>query len=171
MRKKWMLSAVLSLSLMAASASAEQPTAEQYRQTFHSGNFYVEFKDNYTTRIIGEKNGKRMERTKYESKMGWMDIFNPLGALFRGSGPKHPEVMHQDGKYYQFTEDDRAIVCEESQLADENLNPKEGWNGIGQKLALPQELAVFYWDDPYRESTYLMDAPEPTWRRGNLLCL
>ena len=164
MKKKFLATAIaVSLGLGLQTANAEQPAAENYRQIFQSGTFYVEYKDNYTVRIIGEKDGKRMERTKYETGMSWMKFLNPLGMLFGGSGPKHPEVMHKDGKYYQFTEKNRATVCEDDNLDEENLNPKEGWNGIGQKLALPTELAVFYWNDPYRVQTVALDAPSATW--------
>ena len=163
--KKQLIAAMLALSLGtgAGVASAEQPAANEYRQIFQSGQFHVEYKDNYTTRIIGEKNGARMERTTYETGLGWMQFLNPLGMLFGGSGPKYPEVMHKDGKYYQFLEKNKVTVCEDSKLEEENLDPKEGWNGISQKLALPAELAVFYWNDPYRTNSQVLAAPEATW--------
>ena len=163
--KKGIIAAAIALSMGMApgASSAEQPAADGYRQIFASGKFYVEYKDNYTVRIIGEKDGKRMERTSYESGLSWMQYLNPLGMLFGGEGPKHPEVMYRDGKYYQFTDKSKAIVCERSKLGDENLDPREGWNGIGQKLALPVELAVFHWDDPYREKSMALQKPELMW--------
>lgn len=163
--KKTLTSAALiaALSLSAATAGAEQSAANEYRTMFRSGNFYVEYKDNYTVRIIGETDGKRMERTKYESSMSWMAMLNPLGMLFGGSGPKHPEVLHKDGKYYQFTEKNKATVCDDSQLNDENLDPRQGWGNISQKLALPAELAVFYWEDPYRQKSAALAAPTEIW--------
>lgn len=164
MKKKFVAAAIaLSVGLGIHPAGAEQPAAEGYRQIFRSGTFYVEYKDNYTVRIIGEKDGKRMERTKYETGMSWMAVLNPLGMLFGGSSPKHPEVMHKDGKYYQFTEKNKATVCDDDKLNEENLNPREGWSNIGQKLALPTELAVFFWDDPYRVQINALSAPTETW--------
>lgn len=41
---------------------AEQTAAEEYRTMFQDGNFYLEFKDKWGTRIIAEKNGTRMKR-------------------------------------------------------------------------------------------------------------
>ena len=163
--KKQIFATALSLSLMVSlqPVSAEQPAAETYRQIFQSGTFYVEYKDKYTTRIISEKDGQRMERTNYETSLSWMKFLNPLGMLFGGGTPKHPEVLHKDGKYYQFTEDDKATVCTDEQLEEENLNPREGWSTIGQKLALPTELSVFFWTDPYRTQSAALSAPEVTW--------
>ena len=149
----------LSFSLCVSAASAEQPAAETYRQIFQSGTFYVEYKDDYTTRIIASENGQRMERTSYNTP-GWVTFLNPLGALFGGSGPKQPEVMYKDGNYYQFKEDNKATVLSEEHLADENLDPRQGWNGIGQKLALPIELAIFFWEDPYRDKTAAIAPPK-----------
>ena len=82
-------------------------------------------------------------------KMNWVTYFNPLGALFGGSGSKYPEVLYQNGKYYQFIDEDAAIVLPENKLNDENLDPRQGWNLVEKKLAVPNELAVFYWNDPY----------------------
>lgn len=41
--KKFLIATLL-LSVLALPASAEQPAAEQYRQMFASGNFYVEYR-------------------------------------------------------------------------------------------------------------------------------
>ncbi len=160
MKKQWVSVALgLSIAIGGSPAGAEQPAAETYRQMFRSGTFCVEYKDEYTSRILAEENGQRMERTSYNIP-GWVTFLNPLGALFGGSGPKHPEIMYKDGNYYQFTEDNRAIVLSKEHLADENLDPRQGWNGIDQKLALPVELAIFFWKDPYREKTPAIAPPE-----------
>ena len=163
--KAKILAVALAFSLggVCHSAQAEQPAAEGYRQIFQSGAFYVEYKDNYTTRIIAEKDGKRMERTNYETGMSWMKYLNPLGMLFAGEEPKHPEVLHKDGKYYQFTEEDKVKVCEDDKLDAENLNPREGWGDIGRKLALPMELSVFFWEDPYRAGATALEMPKELW--------
>ena len=160
--KKLVVAALFCLSLNAGAANAEEAAAENYRQIFSSGNFYVEYQDKYTSRIIGEKNGKRLERTKYNIP-GWVNVFNPLGALFGGGEPKYPEVMCKDGKFYQFSSDDKAIVCDKADLSGENLNPKENWNGVERKLAVPMELAVFFWDDPYREKSAAIEKPVLAW--------
>ncbi len=151
MSKKILVAAVLALGMFSGSAGAEQAAADTYRQIFQSEEFYVEYEDNYAVRIVAQKAGKRLTRMNY----GNWGIF--------GGGSKYPEVMYKDGKYYQFLSAGKAIVCEQSRLADENLDPRQGWNGIGQKLALPLELAVFYWNDPYREKKLDFEAPKETW--------
>ena len=162
---KKIAAALLALSFVGnvGAASAEQAAAEKYRRIVQAGNFAVEYKDKYTVRIIAQKDGKRMERTKYETNLSWMKVLNPLGMIFGGSEPKYPEVLYKDGKYYQFTAKDKAIVCDKDQLDAENLDPRQGWNGINRKLALPMEIAVFYWEDPYREQTVGIEKPALSW--------
>ena len=92
--------------------------------------------------------------------MNWAFYFNPLGALFGGSGSKCPEVLYQNGKYYQFIDEDAAIVLPEDKLNDENLDPRQGWNLVRKKLAIPNELTVFYWNDPYFQKTDSIGAPK-----------
>lgn len=163
MNKKILSMAIaIYLGLNISSANAEQEAAQKYAQIFASSNFYIEYQDNYTKRIIGEKDGKRMERTTY-SVPGWTMAFNPLGSLFGGGSPKHPEVLYKNGKYYQFQSSDKAIVCDKADLTNENLNPKENWNGIERKLAVPMELSAFFWDDPYREKSAAIEKPALTW--------
>ena len=138
---------------------AEQAAAEEYRKIFRSGTFYLEYKDAYESKVLAEFNNKRMERTEY-LKMNWAVYMNPLGALFGGSGSKYPEVLHQNGKYYQFIDEDAAIVLPENKLTDENLDPRQGWNLVNSKLAVPNELSVFYWNDPYLKKSNVISAPQ-----------
>ena len=83
---------------------------------------------------------------------------NICGMIFGGED-KNPEVMYRDGKFYNFVEKDKANVCAEKNLRAENLDPRQGWNKISQKLALPDELAIFFWEDNFRWSTPSIDAP------------
>ena len=150
-----LLSATLIGTLLASSmgtALAEQPAANEYRTIFSSGNFYVEYQDKYISCILGSKDGNRMIRTSYT---GWGKALN----LFGGES-KFPEALYLNGKYYQFKDNKHATVLNENQLTDENLDPKQGWNSIKQKLALPDELAVFYWNDPYRIYSKSLPAPQ-----------
>ncbi len=139
-------------------ANAEQAAAAEYRRIFQSGNFYVEFRDKWGTRILAGKNGMRMERMRYDAESGSIAWFNPLGAIFHKED-KNPEVLYRDGKFYQFFEKKKAAVCDADKINHENLNPRSGWNKISQKLALPDELAIFYWEDSFRWSTPAIDAP------------
>lgn len=152
--KKTICATVLLLCTVATPALAEQPAANEYRTIFSSGNFYVEYQDKYISCALGSENGNRMIRTSYN---GWGKALN----LFGGES-KFPEAMYKDGKYYQFRDKKHATVLNETQLADENLDPKQGWNSIKQKLALPDELAVFYWNDPYRTYSKALAAPQFT---------
>ena len=139
---------------------AEQPAADEYRQMFRAGNFCIEFKDKWGERVLAGFKGMRMERTSYrfsESNAAWL---NPLGKIFDGSGPQNPETLFKDGKYYQFVERDQAIMCDETELFGENLDPRQGWDTIAQKLALPDELAVFYWTDSFRKANEAVAAPQ-----------
>ena len=112
-----------------------------------SGNFYVEYqtyknfkdpvwggnhqiKDNH---VFAGKDGNRVAKHNAKSKF--------------------PEALYQGGKYYLFISRLKALECRalnESDLGSPNLNPSEGWANVRNKLSLPDEFAVFYWDDPFR---------------------
>lgn len=159
MREKIIVMFLLSI-LSSGIVYAEQTAAEEYRTMFQDGNFYLEFKDKWGTRIIASKNGTRMERMNYTFEHGAMAWLNPLGAIFGGTGDKNPEVMYKNGKYYYFVAKNKANVCSEENLQNENLDPRQGWNKISQKLSVPNELAVFFWNDPYRSKSPALSAPK-----------
>ena len=166
-RNTWTAVGIASLALAflvpASPAAAEQPAAAEYRQMFQSGRFFVEYVDRYGKHLLGSTDGQRLGRTSYKSVPGWVAALNPLGALFGGGGAKNPEVIHQDGKYYQFKKDREGelyvVMLEETRLDEENLDPRDGWKDIPRKLALPDELAVFCWNDPYRGQIPGVKAP------------
>ena len=158
--KKFFLTLFTLISIMNINCVfAEQPAAEKYRQMFASGTFYLEYKDTHESKVLAAFDNKRMERITY-IKMNWVTYFNPLGALLGGSGSKCPEVLYQNGKYYQFIDEDAAIVLPENRLNDENLDPRQGWNLVTKKLAIPNELSVFYWNDPYLKKSTSIDTPK-----------
>ena len=96
------LIATLLLSILVHNpTSAEQSSADDYRRIFASEHFYLEYRDDNLLKVLAAVDGKRLERSDYVTP-GWVQFFNPLGALFGGSGIKYPEVMHKDGTYYQF---------------------------------------------------------------------
>lgn len=160
---KKIFTSLLTLSLLlfvnCKCAFAEHPAAEKYRKIFQSGTFYLEYKDFNESKVLAAFDNKRMERIIY-LKMNWAFYFNPLGALFGGSGSKCPEVLYQNGKYYQFIDEDAAIVLPEDKLNDENLDPRQGWNLVKKKLAIPNELVVFYRNDPYFQKSDLISTPK-----------
>ena len=138
---------------------AEQSAADEYRRLFKSGTFFLEYKNDYEVKVLAAFNNKRIERIDY-TKLKWMTYFNPLGALIGGYSSKLPEVLYQNGKYYQFIDEDNAIVLSENQLRNKNLDPRQGWNKVTQKLAVPIELSVFYWDDPYLQKSNSISKPQ-----------
>ena len=150
------MSVLLGLTISTAEVSAEQAAAEQYRQMFWSGNFYVEYqtyqnfkdpvwggnhqiKDNH---IFAGRDGNRVVKHNAKSKL--------------------PEALYQGGKYYLFINQLKGLECRvlnESDLSSPNLNPSEGWADVRNKLSLPDEFAVFYWDDPFRAENVKTSAP------------
>ena len=158
MYNKIFIALVVIIFLGLNQCKAEQSAAENYREIFRNGNFYVEYKDKFGTRILAGKNGTRIERMRYEFENSGIAMLNPLGMIFGGED-KNPEIMYRDGKFYNFVEKDKANVCDEKNLRAENLDPRQGWNKISQKLALPDELAIFFWEDKFRWITPSIDAP------------
>ena len=76
----------LLMMMICNTVAAEQDAAQEYREIFGSGNFYLEFKSKWGTRIIASQNGTRMERMNYTFENGALTWLNPLGALFGGTG-------------------------------------------------------------------------------------
>ena len=150
MKKFWAV--MTGIFLAASSVSAEQPRAQEYREILSSGNFYVEYDDQNVKRIVAEVDGCRMERTDLSGRYkALVSVLNPIGAMFASRNNKYPDFMYDGGRYYKFIEKDYALMAEESQLDDVNLNPSEGWSVINRQLSLPDELAVFNWHDKHHK--------------------
>ena len=148
------------MSMMMSTASAEQARAEEYRQIFSSGNFYVEYEDRNVRKIVAESDGRRMARTALTSgQASAVAVLNPLGALFGGGADKYPEFMYSNGRYYKFADKNIAFMLEEDRLDEENLNPREGWRTIDKSLSLPDELSVFNWSDRFHKVSGALNAP------------
>ena len=168
--KKFLIVTLLLMAL-ALPASAEQPAAEQYRQMFASGNFYVEYEvadsSGYwknpallRTNILGiPKKG-----LKHEIRAGLNgQRISKLGSM----KDKYPSALYQDGKYYKFIEVDaekkslrRALLLDESQLYAPTLNPDEKWQTVRKDLTLPEVFNVFFPNDPMNDNAQI--APKPT---------
>lgn len=166
---KVMIILVISVTFIPSLVSAEQAAAEQYRQMFKNGTFYVEYRveKNKTfydgvpiyffsgrngVEIIAAKNGKRIRTLK---------------------NAKQPDVLYQNGKYYRFLtnfmgsfkgisikDHIKVIALSEDELNAPYLDPNEGWQFIRRDLSLPEEIAVFYWDDVYRDNYSNSFAPK-----------
>ncbi len=80
---------------------------------------------------------------------------------------KNPDALYKGGRYYNFFRESvtgtnkferRMLILSEENLNSINLYPAEGWQDIRADLALPDELAIFYWNDPpFQPRNY--DAP------------
>lgn len=108
---------------------------------FESFNFSMRKNVKTDFQILAGKNGMRVYRENAKAK--------------------NPEVFYKDGKYYNYFKDPvedkpnktklRMLILEEEELNSAVLEPQEGWQDIRTELALPDELAIFYWNEPYRE--------------------
>lgn len=138
------LAMVLALSMATASAFAEQPEAQKYRDILQSGKYYVEYEVSYMERCLAVEDGKRMSYT--DPKLGGIRIPSVFD-LFGGGKSKTPGAYYENGKYYKFSTKKKATVATEEQLKDVNIDP--AWNGIKNQFALPEELALFAPHDPF----------------------
>ncbi len=157
---KKFLTVALGICLAASNVSAEQPKAQEYREILSSEKFYVEYDDAYVKKIIVEDSGRRMTRVDLNSaNKNMVAILNPLAQLFEGGFSKYPDFMYYKNKYYKFSEKETATMIQVSQLNDENLNPVEGWAIIDKELSLPDELAVFNWNERHHKVSKNMAVP------------
>ena len=157
---KKFLTVALGICLAASNVSAEQPKAQEYREILSSEKFYVEYDDDYVKKIIVEDNGRRMSRvTLNSSNQRMVSILNPLATLFSGGFSKYPDFMYYKNKYFKFSEKETATMARAEQLHDENLNPSEGWALIDKELALPDELAIFNWNERHHKVSENISAP------------
>lgn len=166
--KKKVIAMALTFSCLTASAFAEQPETAKYRDILQSGKFYVEYELNYAKKILAVQDNKRMDYTIYKSKgnpyagagLALINPFLALGSMFIKNESKVPTAYYEAGKFYQFDNKKKAHMAIWNQLNDPNLNPMEGWNAVKQKLALPEELAIFAPNDMFAENYAGADVPK-----------
>ena len=86
--KRKILSMLLATGILLCSSTAlaEQAKADEYRQIFASGNYYLEYKESGIKKTLAVKDGIRMSY-----KQSFSGGFNPLSlivpfALFGGGG-------------------------------------------------------------------------------------
>ncbi len=205
--KKFLL-LVLILTAVTLPVRAEQSAAEEYRQMFRSGNFYVEYRfivpNKLTNAFVGSKisspkftlagqNGNRMQRITVDKQTSdfWkyygdqvkissiylaaqsninrtnIQYANHSRGFFGTSEKKHPDALFRDGKYYRFRKVNEIVdkstiygsdgtvygkVLAQENLNSPTLNQDDEWNYIREDLSLPDELAVFCWDEPFRDN-------------------
>ena len=201
---------LMSVMIIPSTVSAEQAAAEQYRQMFRNGNFYVECQIFATVGshnmssgnlIYAGKNGSRMQRTTATGNFSlslapsyfWYSelsnfksyvaydrslILNPMQignnsrihSSVHEKSKNYPDVMYKNGRYYRIKSEVAAratngfgfnkkskifaLVLPEDKLGSPYLNPDEEWQYIKQDLALPDELAIFYWEDKFHQNPF-----------------
>jgi hypothetical protein len=59
-----------------------------------------------------------------------------------------PNVLYQDGKYYQFYDKDKAIVGYEKDFYADYINPEEHWEFVRSGIALPVFLGALLPNNP-----------------------
>ena len=70
-----------------------------------------------------------------------------------------PDILYRDGKYYRVNDYlyggrvKEGFMLPEDKIDLPNLNPREEWQYTKSDLALPDELAIFNWNDKYHENT------------------
>lgn len=130
----------------ASCAYAEQPMAEQYRAMLKTGNFLVDYEADYgeyvVSKTIAGYADMRMERNNLKIR-GIL----PLSGYGKRS---YPDTLYREGKFYKFEAKKKATVADETQLDDQNLDPKAGWNTVRYTLALPDEFLPICPDDYFR---------------------
>ena len=159
--KREFLSATLTLSILASSmgaAFAENPKAEEYRQMFANGTYYIDYDMNDSVRkALAVSDGKRMDYTilmvrnpALQSALAFIPVIG-LAGMFIKETKKDPTALYQDNKYYQFIGKKEARVATPTELQDENLDPSEAWSSVPLRLALPEGLVVLAPNDPFNK--------------------
>ena len=159
--KRKLLSATLALSILATSmgtAFAENPKAEEYRQMFANGTYYIDYDMNDSVRkALAVNDGKRMDYTilmvrnpALQTALAFIPVVG-LAGMFIKETKKDPTALYQDNKYYQFIGKKEARVATPAELQDENLDPSEAWSSVPLRLALPEGLTVLAPNDPFNK--------------------
>ena len=155
--KTKLLSATLALSILATSmgtAFAENPKAEEYRQMFANGTYYIDYDMNDAVRkALAVSDGKRMDYTILMVRNPALAFIPVVGlaSMFIKETKKDPTALYQDNKYYQFIGKKEARVATPSELQDENLDPTEAWESVPLRLALPEGLVMLAPNDPFNK--------------------
>ena len=182
---KKVLIVTLLLMALALPASAEQPAAEQYRQMFASGNFYVEYEvadksghwvipegaQSSTMRHLGMVRDSKKHRNEVRAGR------NGQRVAKSGVKDKYPSALYQDGKYYKFIIEEknafspglmgeqrikilrRAILLDEKDLYAPTLDPDEHWETVRKDLTLPEVFNVFFPNDPMNDDAQISSKP------------
>lgn len=175
---------MLLLSALTSPVSAEQPAAEQYRQMFASGNFYVEYEvadksGNWVKPDVASSSSIRYFGMVRDSKKHRHEIrAGQNGQRIAKSGikDKYPDAFYQDGKYYKFTFDTkmsrdilsgmptskllrRALVLEEENLYLPTLDPDEHWESVRKDLTLPEVFKILFPNDPMNDDAQISSKP------------
>ena len=170
MLRKFLMLAAIAMLAVIPSVSAEQAAAEQYRQIFRSGNFYVEYQtvSHLWDKLSKTAGGQKTFRAETTFVFGQLNMKSDKVTLAGKDGArvvksklkdKVPHAMYLDGKYYNYFKGQNLLILPENQLNSPVLDPDEGWQNIRNKLALPEGLAIFYWEDSFRDKNFDWGVP------------
>ena len=81
----------MALSMLTATAWAEQPKAEEYRQMMSSGTYYVEYEMDDIIKGLAVSEGKREDYTAYKNEFNPFMLLSPIGALVSLFGGRRQE--------------------------------------------------------------------------------
>ena len=173
MVRKFLILAVAAVIItITPSVSAEQTAAEQYRQIFRSGNFYVKyhlqvernlnydvFKLNTSPVVVEEV--RVISPLSFFAGKSYVVLVSKDGNRVRKADLKDkvPNLMYLDGTYYNYLNERYLLILPEEQLNSSTLDPGEGWQDIRNELALPDGLAIFYWEDSFRDKNFDWGVP------------
>ncbi|WP_294158482.1 hypothetical protein [uncultured Selenomonas sp.] len=137
MKKQGILAAAALMScLFCGTAAAEQPAAQTYRDMLSQGTFYLEYQRDDTHYILQEQAGVRQMKS------------NPTGK----KGDWQTEAIFKDQAYYKYQPDgkkDSFLRLPAEKMGSTLLNTTEHWESVRSKLAIPDELCAFDWDDAF----------------------
>lgn len=144
--KRKIVSMLLTAGILLGSntALAEQAKADEYRQIFASGHYYLEYKESGIKKTLAIQDGIRMSyKQSFKGGFNPLSLFVPF-ALFGGGGATViPDAYYEAGKYYQFFEKDKAQMATEQELKDPQIDPTENWSTVKLRLALPEAFRMF----------------------------
>ena len=154
----------------------------EYQITRFSGDW----KNEFVPVSVAAKDGNRAERVLGTNKIaalkgGGAGIFRgeiDVSNLGGHSAHKFPEVFYKDNKYYRLSYEVKmnamsvfvpfsgakiaptsALMLTAERFNAGDYDVTEGWAYIKSDLSLPEEMLVFYWNDPYHENRLGKPAP------------
>lgn len=99
---------------------------------------------------------------QYASDKDWMDVLYKNGKYYRLTVAKIYKggLFGMDSSTRGKVKELNAKVLDEKYLHSNFLNPNEEWDFVRKDLALPDELAIFHWNEPMRDNHLNLQVPK-----------